>query len=126
MPKLYVMNICLFIFLFHFASNKERFFLIFSDNEKYEFTLNHTSEGGKSFYKQLNKNKNISITFTYYYNDDGHALQGGFSLEDLKEKESQSGEVQKGEIVYSQSCLFNKFLQLIQAFLMPKIWNMKE
>jgi len=59
MYKLYPMNICLFIFLFHFVSNKERFFVKINDID-YEFNLN-TAEDGMSFYKELKEKKTIKL-----------------------------------------------------------------
>ena len=55
------MNICLFIFifLFHFVSNKERFFLKIN-NIKYEYALN-TADDGISFYKELKERKTIKL-----------------------------------------------------------------
>ena len=94
------MNICLFIFLFHFASNKEKFFLSFNDNEKYEFTLNPTSDGGKSLYKKLKVDKTIPLSLTSY--NELLFLAGEITL-DLENEPSQTGEAQKGEIVYALS-----------------------
>ena len=53
------MNICLFIFLFHFVSNKERFFFTIKGID-YEYALN-TADDGMNFYKELKERKTIKL-----------------------------------------------------------------
>jgi len=109
MSKLYAMNICLFIFLFHFVSNKERFFFIFNDNVKCEFTLNRTSESGKVFYKELKKNKTIQFNLDYKNNFLSGSInmyvEGDWNEDDvihLRRAESTQEDKphKKGEIAY--------------------------
>ena len=101
MRRLYTLNICLFIliFLFHFASSKERFFFLFNGSEKYEIALNRTSDAGKSFYKILKENKTIPLIFTY--DDQDKYLKVKLNLYPEKHP-SQSGDIQIGEIIYKE------------------------
>ena len=120
MPKLYEMSIYLFIFLFHFASNKERLFFKLKDTEKYEFTLNSNSDGAKSFYKKLKENKAIPFIFTYYVN--AYLVTTDINL-DLNP--SQSGDVQIGEIYYGQ---FPNDSGVISPYFYSTtmLWNMRK
>ena len=98
------MNICLFIFLIHFVSNKERFFFKINDTEKIEFTLNRNSDVGHNFYQALKENQNQPF-ISIYYNDSEFNTHGIMldSFPKLEGKLSQSGDYHKGEIVFAST-----------------------
>jgi len=109
MYKLYPMNICLFIFLFHFVSNKESFFLKINDTEKIEFSLDRNSDVGKHFYQTLKANQNKP--FISIYNDDSsfdtHAIMVD-TFPELEGNLERSGDFHKGEIVFQSMSNFKK------------------
>jgi len=67
MSNLYAMNICIYIFLFHFVANKEQFFLEINNNEqkKLEFTYYNNTKSSITFYNKLKQDKTIILSMTY-------------------------------------------------------------
>lgn len=57
MPKLYGINLYIYIFLLHFVVNEEKLYFRKKDSENnIEFSLNLNSAGGQKFYEELQKN----------------------------------------------------------------------
>jgi len=106
MCKIYAMNIFLFIFLFHFVSNKESFFLKRKDTaQKIEFSLNVTTVGGKNFFNLLKEIKTTdSITMIIYRKK---AYKG--TIENLNAPKSIEGlntGCYKGEIIAEENLIY--------------------
>jgi len=101
MFKLNAMNICLFIFLFHFASNNEKFFLSI-DGTKCEIELDLNSDSGKGLYKILKESNTYSLNMDYSNNNQWFYSK----INKIAEvSQSQSGSVYNGQIIYVPSSL---------------------
>ncbi len=94
-----------------FCFNKERFFLIFNDNVKFEITLNLITESGKRFYKELKESKTIQLNFKYEYNYFSGSInmivEGDWNSVSVSYGPGGSGAGQKGEIketIFSWEC----------------------
>jgi len=58
----------IYICLFHFVVNEEKFILRYNGGEKeWGFSLNLDDEGGREFYNRLQKNKKIEVNFKVDY-----------------------------------------------------------
>ena len=96
MFKLYAMNAFICIFVLHFVSNKERFYLIKKggNENKYEITIDFNLAGGKDFYNKLKVNKTIDLKFTVSGESFLIYPTGSFTLEFDNSKSVQ------GNIIY--------------------------
>jgi len=69
MSKLYYIQfLFIYILLFHFASNKEKFYIKYNE-EKWEIDLYTNTKSGSSFSQLLKDNNNI-YTFNMTFNGD--------------------------------------------------------
>jgi len=102
MPKLFSMNVYIYIFLLHFVANKDKFFLRKKGNEKeIEFTLDLSTDGGLNFYNGLKAKANKIIQFTMY------RYQSFFDCEDDFEfgDNVKSVALRKGDLGFSSTYL---------------------
>ena len=78
-----LMNLFIYIFLFHLVDNQTKFYFI--EKGKREFTLDLTNEYANQFYNILKANKTINVTMyysnanEYFYGDVSEYRKRGYT-----------------------------------------------
>ena len=97
MSKLYYIQfLFIYILLFHFAANKDKFYIKYNE-EKWEIDLYNNTRGGSSFYQLLKDNNNAyTVGMTFNGDTDLEAkVPPSFNYND----ESSVNPVQPGNII---------------------------
>ena len=113
MSHLYEMNIFIYILLFHFISNEERYFIKYEDT-KYEFTLSDT-DVSINFLNELKEKKTIIVDKLQY--SSGNYFHGDLQFNDTIYDNSNRGlQAKKGEIIFLKSYLKYTFYFFVEDF----------